>query len=176
MEKNGLFEKNKNNILNLGIVILALFIAFKIYKGIEEQMDSLTRQKDNELKKNEAVEKIAGLEKKIDGYKKVFVKKDPGVVIDTISVIAKKCAVKVVSIKPAGEEARADYIKSSFSITIRAPDYHALGNFVSQIESYQDVFLVDEIKISSAIAARAAEGAGKELEINLKISTISYLQ
>ena len=173
MEKNGLFEKN--NILNLGIVILALFIAFQIYKGAQKQMNSLVLERDDELKKNEAAEEIAGLEKKIDEYKKVFVKKDPGAVIDTISAIAKKCAVKVVSIKPDSEEARADYIKLSFSITIRAPDYHALGNFVSQIESYQDVFFVDEIKINSAIAARAAEVAGKELEINLKISTISYL-
>jgi hypothetical protein len=92
-----------------------------------------------------------------------------------MSAIAKKCAVKVISIKPSGEDAHADYIKSSFSIAIKAADYHALGNFVSQIESYQDVFLVDEVKISSAGSTRAAESAEKYLQINLIISTISYL-
>lgn len=174
MEINELFEKNKNNILNLGIVVLALFLAFQIYRGAEEKMGILVQQKDTELKKNEAAVEIAASEKKIEGYKKVFVKRDLGVVMDAISVVAKQCAIKVLSIKPDQEEAQADYIKSSFALTINAPDYHALGNFISQIESYQDIYFVDEVKISPADIDRSAEGADFGLKINLKISTISY--
>ncbi len=175
MEKNALFEKNKNNIFNLGIVILALFIAFQIYKGVDEKLSSLAQQKDNELKKNEASDEIAGLEKKIDSYKKVFVKRDLSAVIETISSIAKKCSVKVSSIKPYREEAYPDYIKSSFEITIDAPDYHALGNFVSQVESYQDIYFVDEVGINPVVFGQDAKGTGSDLKVNLKISTVSYL-
>ncbi len=175
MDINEIFEKNKNNILNLGIVILALFIAFQIYKGIEEKASSLAQEQDTELKKNEATVEIAAFEKKIDGYKKVFTKKDLGAVMDVVSVIAKQCSIKVASIKPDKEEAKSDYIKTSFVLTINAPDYHALGNFISQIESYQDIYFVDEVKISSTDNSRAMEDSEVGLKVNLKISTISYL-
>lgn len=176
MDKNSLFEKNKNNILNLVIVLLALFIAFQIYKGIEEQAGSLLQQKDIEIKKNEAAQEIAVFERKIEGYKKAFARRDLGSVIDTISAIGKKCSVKVTSIKPESEEAKPDYIRSTFSIVIDAPDYHALGNFISQLESYQDIYFVDEAKIISAGSlSQAQAGADKGLKITLKISTVSYL-
>lgn len=176
MDANALLEKNKNMILNLGIVILALFISFQIYKGIEERINVLAAQKNDELKKSEAASEITSLEEKIDGLRKVFVKKDLGAVIDTISAIAKKSSVRVASIKPDIEEAHADYIKSSFLITINAPDYHALGDFVSQVESYQDIYIIDELRIVSEGSGQVAANADRGLKINFKISTISYLQ
>jgi len=174
MEKIELFEKNKNKFLNFGVIILALFIAFQIYKSADEQVNSLARQKEEELKKNKAVEEIAGLEKKIDGYKKIFVKEDVGSVIDTISNIAKNSSVKVISIKPGNGESFPDYIKSVFLITVSTPNYHALGNFISQIESYKDIYMVDEVNIASAENDQATGSINTDLNVNLKISTISY--
>lgn len=175
MDINELFEQNKNNIINLSIVILALFIAFQIYSQISEKTNLLTQQKDNELKKNEASSEIAAFEKKIEDYKKVFVKRELGAVMDTVSSIARECAVRVVSIKPEKEETAADYIKSSFAVTINAPDYHALGDFISRIENYKDIYFVDEIRIDSSGFDRASEGPGEKLKVSLKISIISYL-
>ncbi|MEK6528892.1 MAG: type 4a pilus biogenesis protein PilO [Nitrospirota bacterium] len=175
MDINEVFEKNKNNILNIGVILIAVFIAFQIYNGINEKINTLTQQKSNELKKNEATSEIAVFEKKINGYKKVLVKKDLGAVMDSISEIAKQCEVKVVSIKPEDEESSADYIKSSFALTINAPNYHALGNFISRIESYQDIYFIDELSIGSAGFRGASEDVGSGLKINLKISTIAYL-
>lgn len=175
MEKIELFEKHKNKVLNFGVIILALFIAFQIYKSAGEQLNSLIRQKDEELKKNKAAEEIAGLERKIEGYKRIFVKEDVGSVIDTISNIAKNCSIKIISIKPSNEEVYPDYIKSSFLITVNTPNYHSLGNFVSQIESYKDIYMVDELSIASAKIKQPLEGTNTNLNANLKISTISYL-
>lgn len=175
MDINEVFEKNKNNILNIGVIVLSLFVAFQIYNGINEKTDALAQQKSNELKKNEAATEIAAFEKKINGYKKVLVKKDLGAVMDSISEIAKQCEVKVVSIKPEGEESSTDYIRSSFALTINAPNYHALGNFISRIESYQDIYFIDELSMGSAGFRGAAEDIGSGLKINLKISTIAYL-
>ncbi|MDD5476602.1 MAG: type 4a pilus biogenesis protein PilO [Candidatus Omnitrophica bacterium] len=174
MEKVELFEKNKSKVLNLGVIILALFIAFQIYKTADEQVNSLIQQKDDELKKNKATEEIAGLERKIEGYKKIFVKEDMGSVIDTISNIAKDCSIKIVSIKPSNEEAYPDYVKSVFLITLSAPNYHSLGNFISQIESYKDIYIVDEVSIASAEIKEPQESTNTNLNVNLKISTISY--
>lgn len=174
MEKTGLFEKNKNKVLNFGVIILALFIAFQIYKSADERLNSLIQRKEDELKKNKAAEEVAALERKIEGYKKIFVKEDMGSVIDTISNIAKDCSIKIVSIKPSNEEAYPDYVKSVFLITLSTPDYHSLGNFISQIESYKDIYIVDEVGIASAEVKQPQEGANKNLKVNLKISTISY--
>lgn len=175
MEKIELFEKNKSKVLNFGIIVLALFIAFQIYKSSDEQVNSLTQQKEDELKKNQAVEEISGLEKKIEGYKKIFVKQDIGSVIDTISNIAKSCSIKIVSIKPGTEEAYRDYIKSVFLITLNAPNYHSLGNFISQIESYKDIYIVDEVSIALAKSNQPLESIKTGLNVDLKIGTISYL-
>ncbi len=175
MEKIELFEKHKNKVLNFGVIILALFTAFQIYKSADKQLNSLIQQKDEELKKNKAAEEIAGLERKIGGYKKIFVKEDVGSVIDTISNIAKNCLIKIVSIKPGNEEAYPDYVKSAFLITVNTPNYHSLGNFISQIESYKDIYMVDEVSIASAEIKQPFESTNTNLNVNLKISTISYL-
>lgn len=174
MEKIELFEKHKNKVLNFGVIILALFIAFQIYKSANERVNFLIQQKDDELKKNRAAEEIAAFERKIEGYKKIFVKEDVGSVIDTISNIAKNCSIKIVSIKPGDEKAYPDYIKSVFLITVSAPDYHTLGNFISQIESYKDIYMVDEVAIALAENKQPLESASRNLNVNLKISTISY--
>jgi len=174
MEINELFEKNKNTIINLGVVILALFIAFKIYSGINEKINLLAQQKDIELKKNEVAEEIVGFEGKIEGYKKVLVKKELSAVMGSISVIAKQCSVKVLSIKPDKEEPYADYIKSTFDLTIDAPNYHALGNFISKIENYQDPYFIDGLTINSS-GSGGTKDVNVGLNISLKISTISYL-
>lgn len=175
MEKIELFEKHKNKVLNFGVIILALFIAFQIYKSADKQLNSLIQQKDEELKKNKAAEEIAGLERKIGEYKKIFVKEDVGSVIDTISNIAKNCSIKIVSIKPGNEEAYPDYVKSAFLITVSTPNYHSLGNFISQIESYKDIYMVDEVSIASSEIKQPFESINTNLNVNLKISTISYL-
>ena len=52
MDKIELLEKNKNKILNFGIILLALFIALQIYKSVDQQINSLTVKKNEELKKN----------------------------------------------------------------------------------------------------------------------------
>lgn len=169
--------KNKNKILNFGMIFLLLFIALQIYKYGVRQMNSLAEQRENELKKNKVIENIVSLEKQIGVYKKVLVKKDLGSVMDTMSSIAKASAIKIISIKPIKEETYTDYLKSSFLITAQTPNYHSLGNFISQLESYKDIYLVDEVTVISSVSGYAGESSNKStgLNVNLKISTIAYL-
>ncbi len=169
--------KNKNKILNFGIIFLALIIAFQIYKSGNQRINSLIQEQEYELKKNKVSEDIAGLEKRIEGYKKNLVKKEMGSVMDSLSNIAKNSSVKISSIKPINDEVYGDYVKSSFLITVSAPDYHSLGNFISRVESYKDIYFIDEVSMSMGFLEsnqiKGKMGAG--LRVNLKISTISYL-
>ena len=174
MEKIELLGKNKNKILNFGIILLALFISFRIYKSVDQQVNMLIVKKNDELKKNKVTEEIAALEKKIVGYKKVFTRKDMSSVVEAISNIAKGSSVNIVSIKPVGEEAAGDYARSTFLITVSSPNYHSLGNFISQIEASKDIYMVGEVSINLADSENMKEGANKDLSVNLKINTISY--
>jgi len=174
MDKMELFEKHKSKILNFAILFLAIFIALQFYKLENQKINSLIRQQKDELKKNMVIEEIAVLEKKFEGYKKVFTKKDMSSVMGTISNIAQRTAVNIVSIKPIGEEVNKDYIKSTFLITLATSNFHSLGNFISQVEKNKDIYIVDEVSIKSA-PSYGLEDAQVNLNINLKISTISYL-
>ncbi|MDD5120845.1 MAG: type 4a pilus biogenesis protein PilO [Candidatus Omnitrophica bacterium] len=174
MDRIELSEKNKNKILNFGIIFVALFIAFQFYKGANEQVEALNNAKNNELKKNEATDEIAALEVKIQRYKEVFTKKDISYVLDAISKIAKTSGVKFISIKPIDEETSSDYVRSSFLITVSSPTYHYLGDFISQIEASTDIYLVGEVSITSSDSSYAMEGDGSDLLLNLRVSTISY--
>lgn len=174
MERNDLFEKNKSKLLNSGIIILAVFIAFQIYKTADQNINTLTIKKNDELERNRVTEEIAGLEKKIEIYKSIFPEKDMGSMVEAISNIAKNSSVNIVSIKPIGEEAGADYLKTSFLITVSSPGYHSLGNFISQIEANKDIYMVGEVGINSADSRTSIEGTNTDLSVNLKISTISY--
>lgn len=166
-----IFLKNKNLILNSGIIVLALFIALQIYRADNQQIGSLIQQKEDALKKNEVIQSIGALEEKIDNFKQVFPKKDLSSIMGQLSNIAKNNLVKIVSIKPVNEEAYPDYIQSSFLINIYAPSYHALGNFISQIENNKDIFMVGEMGITPASIDKIDNG----LNVNLKISAISFI-
>lgn len=160
--------KNKNTLLNVLILLIACFIAFNfIYKGQEQQLQSLTARKDVESKKNAVLENIKGMEKKIDDYRSMLPKKEVDEAINTISNLARGEGLKIVSIKPpTSEEKTPEYTKASFDVSLSASSYHALGRFISNLESYADVYIVDSVDIMP-------QEEGKELTANLKISTIA---
>ena len=169
-----LFERNKNLIINIAIVILALIIAFQFHKSANDKIDSLVQEEKLEQEKNKVSESIASLEKKADAYKKVFVKKDLASIMDSLSEIAKDTAVKIISVKPFAEETQDNYNTATFLITLNAPSYHALGDFISKLENHKDIFLVNEIAINSVGANPDAPDAIVNLGVSLKIYTISY--
>lgn len=177
-----LIERNKNKIINFCVIILALVIALQFYRSTNVQVSFLIQQQNNELEKNKVVEDIAILEKKAEAYKKVFVKKDLASIIDIISGIAKNTSVKILSVKPFAEEVLDNYFNSSFLITLNAPSYHALGDFISKIENHKDIYLVSEVRINSTTAnvdltAPNVDStvSNVDLSVSLKINTISYL-
>lgn len=169
MEIIDFLEKNKNKVLNLAVFLAAAFVAWQIWQAADQKFGVLNQQKTEELDKNSAMVEISGYEKKIDGYKKMLTKKDLSLVMDTVSGIAKNTMVKIVSIKPGEEKVYSDYIKSAFNVVVNAPNYHALGNFISQLESFREIYIVDDINVSVN-----TDQSAQNLNVNLKISTVSY--
>lgn len=169
-----LFSKNKDKIINVGVILVALVAALYLFNMQNQQMVSLEESKNEEMKKSEVIESLGRVEKRIETYKKVFTGKDLGSVIDAMTDIAKDTKVNVISVKPGIEQRQPDYVKSSFLIVIRAADYHALGNFISKLENYKDLFLVEELNITS-LSGQQDKKSDQGLDISLKISTVTCL-
>ncbi len=168
------FSKNKNKVINAGVIILAVFIALYLYSMQNQQLVSLEESKEEERRKSEVIESLNRVEKRINTYKQTFTRKDLGSVIDAMTDIAKDTRAKVISVKPGAEQQQADYIKTSFLIVVRVPDYHALGSFISKVENYKDLFLVEDVNITT-ITNQSDQKSGRDLDINLKISTVTCL-
>ncbi len=167
MKSIAFVNKNKNKLFNLAVIIVAFMIASNIYKQQTKEMESLKSKNNMETTKNAVIENIGGLEKSINAYKNLLVKKDASSVINTISNIAKESGVKIISIRPAPEQRYPDYIKIPLNLVFSASDYHALSRFINEIESYQDVYVVEAAEIRSQEQA-------KELAVNLTVSSIAF--
>lgn len=169
-----LVERNKNLIVNIGIVVIALFIAWHLHNSANSQINNLVQQQESELEKNKVAQDIAALEQKSEKYKNTFVKKDLAEIMDILTGITKNTQVRILSVKPVAEEATENYRISSFLITLKATNFHALAEFISRVESYKDIYLINEVGISSTAVQPSGPGDNTDLAVTLKINTVYY--
>ncbi len=161
-------EKYKDKIISAVIIIAALVIAANIYKGNQAKIKSLEVKISEEEKKNSEIEKIIRMEKKIASFKKLLPRKEASLVMADISNIAKQAKVRVLTVRPEGEESGADYIKDIFEVIVHAASYDDLGKFINVIETSANVYAVDGIDITLQ-----AKGEKEKLAVNLRISSVS---
>jgi Tfp pilus assembly protein PilO len=166
MELTAFVNKHKNKIVNIAIIILAVIISANIYKKQSEGIEALKKKEDTETKKSEVIKNINQLAQKINSYEKLFIKKDVSAVINTISGLAKESGIKIVSVRPDAEQAYPNYIKLPFGLVISADDYHAIGKFISKLESYQEVYIIE------AASIRLDNQSG-EFMVSLRVSALA---
>ena len=161
---------NKNNILNFSIIIIALIFANNIYKKQTVIVGSLKQKRNIELKKNEVLSDISQLEKMLNSYKALFYK-DRSLVINPINNLAKESGVRIISIRPTPEVNFQMYSKYPIDLVISADDYHSVGKFISMLESFSYVYIVDDVDIEPA-AGSLKEDQEYKLSVNLKLGAI----
>ncbi|MFA6129905.1 MAG: type 4a pilus biogenesis protein PilO [Candidatus Omnitrophota bacterium] len=166
------FSKNKNKVINAGVILLALIVALFLFNMQNQQLTTLEENKNEEIKKSEVIDNLIRVEKRINTYKQAFNRKDLGSVIDAMTDISKGTKVKIVSVKPGTEQKYPEYIKTSFLIVVRVESYHALGQFISKVENYKDLFIVEDVSISTPTSTQLNRSEEAGLDISLKISTI----
>jgi len=169
MELTGLTNKHKNKIINIAIIILTLIISSNVYKKQTHEMELLKKKQDIEIKKNEIIKNISQLTIRIKSYKNLLTKKDISSIITNISDMAKQSGIKIVSIRPEPEQAFPNYIKFPFTLALSAADYNAIGKFISKVESYQDVYIVEALYIKSS------EALTMELMVSLRLSSVAFV-
>ena len=140
---------NKKYAFNIAVIILSFIIASKIYKHQETEINLLQQKKGEAEKRNQLLGNISQFEKRTLAYRALFAKTDTGMTIDTFSKIAKDTGVKIMGVRPMPEQKLAGYAKTPFDLVLSAPSFHALGKFISKIESYKEVYMVDILDIRS---------------------------
>jgi len=178
MAQNFDFNRNKNQIISIVIIIITCIVAYKIYQNNSAALDNLKKTRDAEVKKNELLTKLGALDKKVKGYK-AFLNKDNKVnktaISNNIGSIAKDSLVKISSIKPSPEQVSAVYIQYNFDLKASASSYEELANFISRLEESDDVFMV-EILIIKPNTGKGPDNVerAKGVTAELRVSTYVY--
>lgn len=161
-------SKYRNAVINIAIIIVALVIASGIYKSNVAVNNSLKVKISEEEKKSIEMEKISGMKRKISAYKRLLTFRETNMVMNDIVGIAKSSGVKVLSIKPAQQEAVSDYIKNNFDVSVEAFGYEDLARFINMLEASENVYMVDNITIDKK---GGQDNSG--LIANLRISSVA---
>lgn len=168
MESSNLSIKYKNRVINVLILVVATFIAYKVYVGQQQTMKLLTQQKEDETKKNAELLSIGKSEKRFEAYKKYINQKDLASVMDTISNLAITSGVRIASMRPGEEKIGAVVSEYMVHYTVLAKSYHSLGNFIGHLESHPFILKVNKLDIKPS-----QDGDSSDLiTVNLEITTV----
>ncbi|MDD3088234.1 MAG: type 4a pilus biogenesis protein PilO [Candidatus Omnitrophica bacterium] len=168
---SGFINKGKNQIASIGVLILSLIIAFNIYKGKVAEVENLKSQIAEENKKNETLTVINKLSEDLSSYEKLLARRDTNLSMSDITNLASEEGVKVIAIKPSGQEETSEYVKLVFELSVTASDYDSLAGFVNKLESFESVYMVDRLDIDSP-----SYNNDKELKASLRVSAVAILK
>ncbi|MFZ2356808.1 MAG: type 4a pilus biogenesis protein PilO [Candidatus Omnitrophota bacterium] len=171
MDLLGSAKEYKDRIVNVLIILAAIFIAFKIYSSQGTEIALLNQAREEEKNKNDILKEIEKKDKELQEYTTFINQKDRNSIFNNISDMAKLSAVELISIRPLNEENVSFYIKLNYDLKISSDSYHSIGKFVSLLESAPDIFLVEKIAMSQQ-TTQAGERRTEKINADLRISTI----
>lgn len=169
--------RNKNNLVNMAVVLLAFIVAFNIYKSQSRSLNLLRENIEDEKRKNAVSEEVILLKKEILNYDNFFKQNDLGKFINIIAGIARETNVQIASMKPE-ESIKAEqglYYEYRFNVKINCKSFHDLGRFVNRLEDMPDniYFSISGLTISSpyagGVVSRSQADSGLEVDLNLRV-------
>lgn len=106
--------------------------------------------------KHKTISRIFAAEQKIKGYKGRFAPSaDTSWLINFLSASAKQSRVSLTSVTPSTVNKAQEYEIVALALQTRS-GYHALGEFISKIESHDSYLLVSDLRIDSEAGALGA--------------------
>jgi hypothetical protein len=163
MDANVLLRKVQENAVSVVIVAVCAMIAFKIYNKNQAELSSIKQADALEQQRNGVLHDISLREKDFQGLKEKVNNKAITAVISSLNAIAKESEIKILYIKPAGEQSFSVYSRYPFELSITALDYHVLGKFLSRLENSRDFYTVEAMDVT--------EGEGP-ITVRLTVSTV----
>ena len=140
--------KNKDKLIFLVILILALLTASRIYKIQKDKTAALKEEIAIQEQRIALALELAGLDKKISQDAGPYLKKEPAWNARSFHEFASKAEVKVVSVSPAQEQ-NSDFSSAAlFDLALKG-SYHNLAKFISILESRENMPQIESISLKS---------------------------
>jgi len=163
------------------VVLFTLICSLVIHNIQNKKVRLLLTRKEGEVKKSALLNQINLSGKTIELYRDAFRPRDVFLVMGAVGDTAKSSGVKMVSIKPGEEEDKPLYYRQYFNMQLEAASYHAIGKFVSELESSKDTYFIDELEIkikekSPASGSAAAVDAKpvSDFTVNMILSIVVF--
>lgn len=163
MDLELLIRKVKEGFVGVLVVVFCSIAAFKMYNKNQAEIYSLKQAEELERQKNQALGEINSQEITFSLLKEKINNKEINSVIYSLNTLAKESGVKIINIRPLGEQASKIYSRFPFELSVSAPGYHKLGKFVNKIERSPEFYTIDSIEIG---------GNSEQLSVRLMISTV----
>lgn len=164
--KIGDIIKRQNLIIGFVILFFGTIFARNVYRNQVKNVISLKEEIKQTEEKERILKEIQTLEKKIEGYKEKFVKKDVSSLIEEITKNAGVCNVKVSYIRPETEIITENFVEQPMSMELLG-NYHNLGKFLALLEKNIQI-KIQEIRSSKV------EGEKEDLRNSISVSSISF--
>lgn len=166
--------QKRDVIIFILVIMLAFLIGYNtIYRYNLNKMDSIKSQINEEKKRNEILEIIDALDKRLRGYqKRSFSAAEITPVLDKISQLAKKCDIEIETFNPQPAISQKHYIEFPLEIPFSC-GYHKLGQFLSLIENSQEFLWIKKLEMHKPTVTDPREV--RVPKINLKLSGL-YLK
>ena len=145
---------NRDIIINIVIIGIAVFIISKIYQSQVNNAKSLEEKKDSEIKKNMVLNDIGKSEGVLNAFNKGLSKTDVSSVINIINNIAQVSGIEINSLRPLREEGYPLYFRYPFELRFDVHDYHLIGKFISNLENHPALFFINLLSVRKPSAFR----------------------
>jgi hypothetical protein len=164
---------SKNKILSILIVLVSLFIGYKVYVREAAKIKELKQEKELELNKNRVLTSIIALENKVNSYKNVVNNKDVSAIMNKLFAIANEAKVKINAIRPSASRDFPQYAKFPFKLSVSANNFNRIGKFISNLESSRDIYILESLVVATdGTQANFSATKADNLTLTLTLSTV----
>jgi len=170
MNTHEIMMKLQKNFINFLVLIILIIVAYKIFVAGQKKVEDINAETQVALQKNAVLTQISQSERRLKNLNRQIVNKDKNALLPTLNAVAKDCQVKIIAINRLPIDDRSSgYSKYPFSLNIAVDNYHALGKFISAVESHPFLFSIDSMRVSPS---QEGQSSRYKLQVAIDISAI----
>lgn len=142
--------RNKEKLIFLVIIVLALFASWKIYEMQKNKTAAMNEETVIQEQRIALALELSGLDKKISQESGPYLKKDPLLSEQSFQGFASRAEVKMVSVSPT-KELDDDFSSAVFFDLELKGSYHNLAKFISILESQENMLRIQGISLKESV-------------------------
>ena len=138
----------RDALVFIAVIVAAVLIGYNlVYKYNLNQLNSVKLQIKEEKQKNELLERISKLDRKLIGYQQRSLD-SPEITqfLDKLSRLAQEVGIEIESFTPQPAMRRDEYLELPVRLPLNC-HYHRLGRFLSLLESNREFIWIKDIRI-----------------------------